>query len=85
MDQFASKLRKRTSLAELLHKCVEENACSALDQEQYQKRYKSLVKRYEAAKDGLKKIEDKRLERNVKRESIGVFIKELNKNDVILL
>ena len=63
---------------------MEENACSALDQEQYQKRYISLVERYEAAKDGLRKIDDKRLERNAKRESIGIFIRELKRMDMLI-
>ncbi len=72
------------SRPKLLHKCVEENAHSVLDQEQYQKRYTSLVERYEAAKDGLRKIEDKRLERNAKRESIGVFIRMMGENDKLL-
>ena len=71
-------------VAELLHKSVEENAHSALDQQEYQQRYTSLVERYEAVKDGLKKINDKRLERNAKRESIVAFIRELEERDILM-
>ncbi len=63
---------------------MEENAHSALDQQEYQQCYTSLVERYEAAKDGLKKIDDKRLERNAKRESIGVFMRMMEENDKLL-
>ena len=62
---------------------MEENAHSALDQQEYQKRYASLVESYEAAKNGLRKIDDKRLERNAKRERIGVFIRELEQRDIL--
>ena len=55
-----------------------------MDQQEYQQRYKSLVARYEAAKDGLRKIDDKRLESNAKRERIGVFIRELEQRDMLM-
>ena len=42
------------------------------------------MERYEAAKDGLRKIDDKRLERNAKRESIGIFIRMLEQSDTLL-
>ena len=71
-------------VVELLRRCVEENAHSALDQQEYQQRYLSLVERYEADKDGLKKIDDKRLERNAKRDSIGTFIRTLEENDKLM-
>ena len=42
------------------------------------------MERYEAAKDGLRKIDDKRLESNAKRERIGVFIRELEQRDILM-
>jgi site-specific DNA recombinase len=85
LDRESAKLLSECEVVvELLRKCVEENAHSALDQQEYQQRYTSLAERYEAAKDGLKKIEDKRLERNAKRESIGVFIRMMEENDKLL-
>ena len=85
LDKESAKLLSECEVvAELLRKCVEENACSALDQERYQKRYTSLAERYETAKNGLGKIDDKRLERNAKSESIGIFIKELEQRDIFM-
>lgn len=85
LDKEIAKLQSECEVvAELLHKCVDENARSALDQQQYQQRYTSLVGRYEAVKNGLKKIDDKRLERNAKRESIGVFIREIEQRDKLM-
>ena len=46
--------------------------------------YTSLVERYEAVKDGLKKIDAKRLERNAKSEGIGIFIKELEQRNIFM-
>jgi site-specific DNA recombinase len=85
LDKESAKLQSECEVvAELLHKCVEENARSALKQQEYQQRYTSLVKRYEAVKDGLRKIDDKKLERNARRESIGIFIRELEQRDIFM-
>ncbi len=84
-DKESAKLQSECEVvAGLLHKCVEENARSALDQQKYQQLYTSLAERYEAAKDGLKEIDDKRLERNAKRESIGAFIRTLEESEAFL-
>jgi hypothetical protein len=68
----------------LLHKCVEENARSSLDQQEYQKRYIALIERYETAKYGLESIKNKRLERTAKRESIEIFIQRLKQSNRLL-
>lgn len=38
------------TVAELIQKCIDENACVAQDQSEYQKRYDALVQRFETAK-----------------------------------
>ena len=54
-DKKSAKLQSEWEVvAGLLHKCVEENAHSALDQIEYQQRYSSLVERYENAKNELR-------------------------------
>ncbi len=84
-EKESAKFQSESEVAaELLRKCVEENAHSALDQGEYQQHYTSLVERYEAAKKGLDEIDNKRLERNAKRESIGAFIRMLEKSDTLL-
>ena len=50
-------------VAELIQKCVAENAITTQDQEAYLERYKGLKARYEAATQRLKQIEDQRTER----------------------
>lgn len=61
----------------MLRKCVEENVNNVLDQNEYDKRYKGLVERYESIKKGIEVINDKLLEKSVKHKRIVEFIKEL--------
>lgn len=68
----------------LLHKCVEENAQSALDQIEYQQRYSSLVEHFENAKNELREIDDERLERSARRENIEAFIRTLENSDGLI-
>lgn len=69
---------------ELMRKCVDENAHTTIDQEDYQHRYDALLERYEAAKSRLSQIADQRQERTVKRENIVRFLKTLEQSDVLL-
>lgn len=55
---------------EMLRKCVEGNADNALNQQEYEERYNTLVQRYESIKKGSKEISEKRLERSAKHERI---------------
>ena len=85
LDKERTKLQSECEVVvELLRKCVEENAYSALDQAEYHQRYTALVERYETAKNGLVAINDKRSEGDAKRESIGSFIQMLEKSDKLL-
>lgn len=78
LDKESVKLQSEMEVVtELLQKCVEENAHSALDQAEYEERYKALAERYESIKKGLEEINEKRLERSAKRESIAAFMREL--------
>jgi len=82
LDKESVKLQSETEVVnELLQKCVEENAHSALDQAKYEERYKALEERYENIKNGLEGINEKRLERRAKQESILSFIKELEQRE----
>ena len=54
-------------VAELIRKCVAENASTSQDQEAYLERYMGLKARYEAATQRLKQIEDQRAERKQRR------------------
>jgi site-specific DNA recombinase len=85
LDKESAKLKSEIEVVtELLQKCVEENAHSALNQAEYEDRYITLAERYKNIKKGLEEINDKRLERSAKGESIDEFIKELVRRDVLV-
>ncbi len=85
LDSEGTRLQSELVIAaEMLRKCVEENANSALDQAEYEERYNSLKDRYENIQRGLEEIEDKRVERRAKGERILDFIKELEQRDGVI-
>jgi hypothetical protein len=75
--EAAELINEREVVMELTHKCVQENATAALDQDEYTKRYDALHQRYEAANARLGEIEAQRLERTAKRAEITRFLKTL--------
>ncbi|NFE96383.1 recombinase family protein [Clostridium botulinum] len=86
LDKESSKLQSEMDIiTEMLRKCVEENAHSALNQAEYEERYKTLLERYESIKKGLEAIDEKRLERSAKQENITAFIKELEQREDLIL
>jgi len=86
LDKESVKLQCECEVvAEMLRKCIEENAYTAIDQAQYQEHYTGLKERYETIKKGLGEIDDKRLECNAKRESIEAFIQMLRNSDTLLI
>ena len=54
-------------VAELIRKCVVENASTSQDQEAYLERYRGLKARYEVAAQRLKQLADQRTERKQRR------------------
>ena len=71
-------------VAELIRKCVAENAATPQDQEAYLERYKGMKARYEAATQRLKQIEDQRAERKQRRQKMLEFIRMLEHIDGLL-
>ena len=72
-------------IIELIRKCVEENANTAIEQQDYNKKYSALVENYNAIKKQLKDIETKRTERAAKKQNILKFIENLRQSSQILL
>ena len=72
-------------VAELIRKCVAENATTPQDQEAYLERYNSLKSRYEAAMQRQKQIEDQRTERKQRRQKMLEFIRMLENSDGLLI
>ncbi|WP_392486152.1 recombinase family protein [Haloimpatiens sp. FM7315] len=85
LDKERTKLENELEVVtEMLKKCVEENAHSALNQAEYEERYRTLAEKYESIKNGLEGINEKQLERSVKKENIEIFIKELKARDILI-
>lgn len=85
LDKESTRLRDECAVVmELIRKCVDENAHSAMDQDEYQERYNGLVGRYETAKQRLDAVSDEKQMRSVKRESISRFLTDLRQRDGII-
>ena len=85
IDNERARLQSECEVvAEIIRKSVEENAQSVLNQEEYQQSYNQLASRYEAAKVKLEKLEEKKLDRKVKSESLVAFMKKLEERDRVL-
>lgn len=85
LDNEGTRLMDELEIvAEMLKRCVEENAHTALNQEEYEERYKALAERYESIKEEIEGINEKRLERSAKKENIVEFIKELEVKESLI-
>ena len=77
-----SKLEKKAAtlseecavVTELMRKCVDENAHTAQDQDAYHQRYDGLASRYQSVKQQLDGVNEEKLARIAKRESMAWFI-----------
>jgi len=70
-----------TVVAEMVRKCISENASSVLNQADYTVRYQSLMRRYEKAAQRHKELQEQREEKNNKAILIGGFMFELMERD----
>lgn len=73
-----------TVTAELIQKCVDENARTAINQDKYKKKYDALVKRFEKAKQRLQEIHDTKRDREARRLQTDHFMRELKKQESII-
>ena len=70
--------------ADLIQKCIDENASIALDQSDYQQRYEALVVRFNTAQTRINELTDKISEAKARRHKMAGFIDELKKRDGII-
>lgn len=85
LDAESTALQEECDVVmELIRKCVDENAHSAIDQSDYQQRYAALIERYETAKSKFEAVNEQRQERTVKREKMSGFIQTLKKSNTLL-
>jgi len=68
-------------ITEMTHKCVQENATSLQNQEEYLKRYNDLVAKYEALLERVKELETKKSLRLGRAEGFERFIKFFEKQN----
>ncbi len=69
---------------ELMRKNVSENARAVQDQTEYQRRYNTLVERYDKAKNRLAEVSKTISMRNAKRQELERFLRVLKKQDGLL-
>ena len=78
MEEEQDKLRSEMEIVvELTQGCVAENARTAQNQEEYQKRYDDLVGRYEKVKSRYDAIVEAIEEKQAHYEKLGIFIDTL--------
>jgi FtsZ-binding cell division protein ZapB len=70
--------------AELIQKCIEENARVALNQKEYQERYEALVGRFDKAKARYEETTALASETKARGETVDSFIAELARQDRLL-
>ena len=71
-------------VAGLVSQCIKENATSQQSQEEYNKKYNRLVKRYEKAVDRLKRATAEKESRTDRDRDIRIFIAEIEKQPLVL-
>jgi hypothetical protein len=70
--------------ADLIQKCIDENASTALDQSDYQQRYEALVVRFNTAQTQINELTEGISEAKARRHKMAGFIDELKKHDGII-
>jgi len=67
--------------ADLIQKCIDENASAALNQADYQQRYDALVVRFNAAQTQVDEVSAKLTETKARGQKVAAFIAELEKQN----
>ena len=71
-------------VAELVSQCIKDNATTAQSQEEYNRKYNRLVKRYEVATEKLKKAEADRASKVARERDLRVFITGIEKRPLAI-
>ncbi len=82
LDAEQTNLQSEVAVvAELIQKCVDENARIAQSQDEYLRRYEGLVDRFETAKRRFEEVGALLTETKARREMVEAFIDSLKKQD----
>lgn len=80
LESRATKLIGECEIAaELIRKCVDENAHISVDSKVYAEKYEDLAERYTTAKEQLDAINEEITKRNIRKEQIEFFLTTLEK------
>ena len=83
LQEWAGLQAEMNVVAEQIKKCIAENARVAQNQDDYQKRYDSLAKRFDRTKARLEEVEQTIAEKQAHKEMVEQFLSELAKQDAI--
>ena len=75
--QLGDLMAELEVVTELTRKCIAENAASAIDQVEYEKRYNALNARYDTARGKIEALEAKKAARTGEADRIGAFMFEI--------
>jgi hypothetical protein len=85
LDAEIEKLTEEIDIvAEMVKACVKENAFSAQSQEEYSKKYSSLVKRYEKTASRLDALSAERVRKQDRDRELRLFIEALKQQPLVL-
>ena len=71
-------------VADLIQNIINENAHTALDQEEYQRRYDSLVERFDTTKANLELTTEQIKDKITRHKNLEIFLNELQKQDGLI-
>ena len=78
LESEQTSLKKELSItADLIDDCVQENAHSALNQEEYNKRYDSLVERYTGLKNRYDEVTELIVQKRAGQQRMHLFLEQL--------
>lgn len=80
-SEIAEVMGEIEVISELVRKAISENSRAAQDQDEYNRKYDSLVKRYETAQKKLTALNEEKQRRNDQADAFGAFMFELMEYD----
>lgn len=78
--QIKTLVDEKADITAAIQLLVNENASTAISQEEYQRRYNAIASKYETAEQRLADIAVQKRERAMRREKMAVFMQQLAEN-----
>lgn len=82
--ELAELQEEMTVTAELISRCVGDNARNAINQDEYRDKYESLVERFERSKKRTQEIDGIKRDREARRLQTDCFMSELKKQEGLI-